>query len=446
MKAFAVVLVLLCSSLFVSAYVVKETPPPSIRTMNLQLGCPMGGPCWDDVAAQAIQEWNTAGSNFRFQILSPSQPADPCDLWDGISTIGWTDNFCGLSRRVGPQTLGFVLPGDQDLVLNQRLTWDVYRGPWHPSQPPDLHRTILHELGHIVGLKHPDEHGQTVVALMNSQYGDIDELQADDINGAIALHGIAREAEGNRGTLESPFHGGLVSGIGFISGWKCRPGNITISVDGGQQQRILAMGQPRADTQPTCGTENNGFIAQINWNHLGSGRHTMVAYDNGEEFARSTFTVGSADEEFLRSVEAECRVPDFPTPGESGRFVWNESTQHLELAEIGPPLHVQPPPSDLSRFDGTWRAWSTSSRSRFGGACETADMAGTLIISQGSISGRIVNSDTVGLIGATGAVNGHWLDWQNAPEGVFTGSLQGQTGSGNWSTTWCSGTWTATTQ
>ena len=52
------------------------------------------------------------------------------------------------------------------------------------------------------------------------------------------------------------------------------------------------------------------------------------------EFARTTFTVGSTGEEFLKGVTVSIDVPNFPAPGETGRFVWNESTQHLELREV----------------------------------------------------------------------------------------------------------------
>ena len=138
--------------------------------------------------------------------------------------------------------------------------------------------------------------------------------------------------------LESPADGALVSGLGFISGWKCNAGQITVTLDGGRPIPV-ATEQPRADTLPACGTIQNGFITQTNWHHLGAGPHMAVAYDNGVEFARSTFTVGTTATEFLEGVEAACRVADFPRPGSNGRFTWNESTQHLELAEAG--SHVQ---------------------------------------------------------------------------------------------------------
>ena len=78
----------------------------------------------------------------------------------------------------------------------------------------------------------------------------------------------------------------------------------------------------------------------------------MVAYDDDVEFARSTFTVvrASEDKEFLNDVTAECSVPAFPDAGTNARFEWNESTQHLELAEVGEDVVV--PVS--TQFDGDW--------------------------------------------------------------------------------------------
>ena len=68
-------------------------------------------------------------------------------------------------------------------------------------------------------------------------------------------------------------------------------------------------------------------------------------------FDRSTFTVVTAGTTFLRGTAVDIDVPDFPTPGRTSRFVWNEGTQHLELVEV----YAQQPPApdttgDLSQF------------------------------------------------------------------------------------------------
>jgi hypothetical protein len=43
-------------------------------------------------------------------------------------------------------------------------------------------------LGHVLGLEHPDEAGQTVVAIMNSYLSDVDTLMQDDRDGAVFLY------------------------------------------------------------------------------------------------------------------------------------------------------------------------------------------------------------------------------------------------------------------
>ena len=152
---------------------------------------------------------------------------------------------------------------------------------------------------------------------------------------SLVLAGVLGAAPSGATVLENPGPRGLYSGIGVISGWKCEAaGDLTVRFNGGAAVP-LAYRNDRPDTQSVCGDTHNGFVAIWNWARLGEGTHEAVAYDNGVEFARSTFTVGTAGEEFLRGVEAGVGVADFPTPGSNGRFVWNESTQHLELAEAG---------------------------------------------------------------------------------------------------------------
>ena len=136
-----------------------------------------------------------------------------------------------------------------------------------------------------------------------------------------------------QGVLESPGDGANLSGIGFISGWKCNAGTLTVTLDDGPPIPVAA-GQPRADTRAVCGTTNNGFITQMNWAFLDEGVHIAKAYDNGVVFATNIFEVATLGEEFVKGAAGECRVPDFPGPGESTLFGWNESTQHLEIIHL----------------------------------------------------------------------------------------------------------------
>jgi len=79
---------------------------------------------------------------------------------------------------------------ENDMIFNTAYTWDSYRGAQHANNVIDIHRIALHELGHVLGLDHPDDHGQSVTAIMNSTVSDIDSLQADDIAGAQSLYGL----------------------------------------------------------------------------------------------------------------------------------------------------------------------------------------------------------------------------------------------------------------
>ena len=134
-------------------------------------------------------------------------------------------------------------------------------------------------------------------------------------------------------TLEIPGKGDTLSGIGVISGWKCdAEGDITVRFDGGIPIRMV-YGSERGDTRSTCGDTDNGFLAIFNWSLLLDGQHTAVAYDDGVEFDRATFTVVTVGEEFLTDARVRVRVPNFPESGETTWSEWNGSTQHLEMTD-----------------------------------------------------------------------------------------------------------------
>ncbi len=145
---------------------------------------------------------------------------------------------------------------------------------------------------------------------------------------------VTAMAAAGQGVLENPRNGSFYSGIGVISGWKCDAnGPLTVRFNDGDAIPLAYLNE-RGDTASVCGDTNNGFVAIMNWALLGDGQHTAVAYDNGAEFARSTFTVATTGESFVTGAEGECRVPDFPAPGETVPFVWNEATQHLEMVGV----------------------------------------------------------------------------------------------------------------
>ena len=150
---------------------------------------------------------------------------------------------------------------------------------------------------------------------------------------AICL--LAAPVKPEAAVLESPAANAVLSGLGFISGWKCAAKHITVVIDENGEHLSVAMHQERGDLRSVCGgTIRHGFIKQINWALLGDGEHVVVAYDEGVEFGRATFTVGTTGEEFLTDVSRRTVLDGFPSPGERAVLQWNESTQHFEIVTV----------------------------------------------------------------------------------------------------------------
>ncbi len=77
---------------------------------------------------------------------------------------------------------------EADVLFNEHQQFDSYRGPLRYGNGGyaigDIRRILLHELGHAIGLDHPDDHGQHVDAIMNSETSNRETLASDDISGA----------------------------------------------------------------------------------------------------------------------------------------------------------------------------------------------------------------------------------------------------------------------
>lgn len=133
------------------------------------------------------------------------------------------------------------------------------------------------------------------------------------------------------GVLENPQRGSFQSGIGVISGWVCQASRVDIEFVGvGTLQ--AAYGTSRADTQSACGDANNGFGLLFNWNLLGDGTHTVRALVDGTELASATFTVSTLGAEFLRGVNGQATLDNFPVARKQTTIQWQESVQNFIIA------------------------------------------------------------------------------------------------------------------
>ena len=137
--------------------------------------------------------------------------------------------------------------------------------------------------------------------------------------------------------LENPSPGSHQSGIGVISGWVCEAGRVEIEFNDDTATRQQAgYGTARGDTAGVCGDTNNGFGLLFNWNLLGDGTHTVRALADGVEFARSTITVTTLGEEYVRGLSREVTLPDFPNVGTDTTLVWQERQQNFIVTTVLP--------------------------------------------------------------------------------------------------------------
>ena len=137
------------------------------------------------------------------------------------------------------------------------------------------------------------------------------------------------------GYLENPGPNSFQSGVRVLSGWVCDADTVELAI-GTAGRQVAAYGTERLDTLGACGDTDNGFGLLFNWNLLGDGEHDVVAFVDGEELGRATVRVTTLGVEFLRGVEGECVVADFPTLGETVTLEWQQTSQNFVITDVEP--------------------------------------------------------------------------------------------------------------
>ena len=135
------------------------------------------------------------------------------------------------------------------------------------------------------------------------------------------------------GYLENPGPNSFQSGIGVVSGWVCEADMVELEI-GHLPVQVAAYGTERLDTLEVCGDVDNGFGLLFNWNLLGDGEHEVVAYVDDTELGRATVRVTTLGVEFLRGVEGECVVADFPSPGGTVTLEWQQNQQNFVITDV----------------------------------------------------------------------------------------------------------------
>ena len=178
----------------------QSWPTGSVMVLRVGLGNPLlplqdGSTSWHDAIAPAAAMWS---SNVQRIQITSNNSGGSATSGDGVNSVVFSSSIFG--QPFGGNTLAVTYYRyvgstmlEADILFNQARVFNSYRGPLQfPGPGPaivDIRRVFLHELGHGIGLNHPDTGGQQVAAIMNSIMSNQEVLSADDLAGVHFLYG-----------------------------------------------------------------------------------------------------------------------------------------------------------------------------------------------------------------------------------------------------------------
>ena len=180
--------------------------------------------------------------------------APPTQSFDGINVIGWTAQGVAVGGvcTTGVTGVGASGPPDTlveaDIALNYQCT-------------PTVDKTVLHELGHMIGIRHSNVEGAVMSGPNptpdpSTSYTSLNTLQSDDIAACQALYGPPVATTRTISGVVS--NGGGIAGVTFCarpaSGVSCTPsmasGAYSCTVPNGWSGVLHAPGPAGLRIQP----------------------------------------------------------------------------------------------------------------------------------------------------------------------------------------------------
>lgn len=240
----------------------------------------------------AMQDWNNVLAMVRLvgQVELPSGGGGNLSMGNGLNEIIMMEEFDGLG--FSPRALAVTFRDydgntwiETDIVFNGTYDWDSYRGNLQFDRP-DVRRVALHELGHLLGLSHPDEATppQSVAAVMNSAVSNRNTLQPDDIQGVRALYGNG----------QPPANDYFINAVAITL-----PGSNSVTLTGNNIAATKEPGEPNHARNPGRGSVWWKFTPAVDGHltlsTLGSNFDTTLGVYTGSSVAALT-RVGADDD------------------------------------------------------------------------------------------------------------------------------------------------------